>query len=157
MAGLSESVWQRLVVEITRIVEGEGAEVWDIEYTPERGSMVLRIFIDKPDMVTVDDCANVSNLVSMMLDVEDLISGKYTLEVSSPGINRKLIKPEHFQRYLGRKIKVKLNPNKAGRKKFQGLLERYEDGTVVITDDDENQAHEIAHEDIHIARLVIDL
>ena len=145
MTGLAEADWQRLIAEITRIVEGEKAEVWDVEYKPEGGSMVLRIFIDKPGKVTVDDCATVSNLVGMMLDVEDIIPGAYTLEVSSPGMNRKLIKPEHFERYLGRRIRVKLNPDTAGRKKFQGLLERYEDGTVIIVDNGEKQTHEIAH------------
>ena len=98
-----------------------------------------------------------SNLVGMMLDVEDIISGAYTLEVSSPGMNRKLIKPEHFERYLGRRIRVKLNPNTVGRKKFQGRLERYEDGNVIVVDEGEKQTHEIAHDDIQTARLEIDL
>jgi ribosome maturation factor RimP len=157
MARLPEETWRHLVGEVTKIVEDQGMELWDMEYKPERRSMVLRVYIDRDGSVTVDDCAQVSGHISMMLDVEDLISESYTLEVSSPGLDRKLVKPEHYVRYIGRKIHIKLHPHLAGRKKFKGRLESIDGDTVVLFDEDEKQTHTLDLGDVQTARLEVEM
>lgn len=157
MQKMSEKEWSRLQDEVERIVTAEGMELWDIEFKPEQGGPVLRIFIDKPDKVTIDDCVEISNQVGIMLDVHDLVPGHYNLEVSSPGMDRKLIKPEHFERYIGRKVRIRLHDNAHGRKKFGGRLESFTDGLLTIQDEDEGQVHTIPYNEIDTARLEIEL
>ncbi len=82
----------------------------------------MRIFIDKPEGITIEDCQNVSRQVGTILDVEDFIEGSYTLEVSSPGLDRRLVKPADFERFAGRLVKVVLRTPKQGARRFQGKL-----------------------------------
>jgi ribosome maturation factor RimP len=84
-----------------------GLELADVEFTQEGRQMVLRIYIDREGGVTLDDCSDVSRELAEILDVEDFIPGHYTLEVSSPGLNRTLKKPSDFERYTGRLVKVR--------------------------------------------------
>ncbi|MBJ6726743.1 ribosome maturation factor RimP [Geomesophilobacter sediminis] len=114
-----------------------GMELVDLEYKREGRDMVLRLFIDKEGGVSLDDCSTVSRELSDLLDVEDLISGHYTLEVSSPGICRPLKKIEDYQRYAGKLVKVRtfeLLEDEAGhkRKTFLGKLLGVEAGAVKI-------------------------
>jgi ribosome maturation factor RimP len=152
-----EVALEKISEEVAKIVKGEGMELWHLEFKPERGSMVLRIYIDKPGKVTVDDCAGMSRQISMMLDVEDLVPGAYTLEVSSPGMDRILVKPEHFARYIGRMVKVRLNSSVAGRKKFTGRLRRMAENVVVLFDENEGQEFSLKLNDIHSARLEVEI
>jgi len=112
------------------------------------------VFIDSPQGITVDDCADASRQISAILDVEDPISGSYTLEVSSPGLDRPLVNPEDFRKRLGEMIKVKLRrPDPTGRRIFTGkLVEAKADRAIVIEVDSER--HELAFESIERARLV---
>ena len=157
MRKIKDENWQKLLEEVNIITDGEGIELWHIEFHPQGGRPVLRIFIDKSDGITIDECALISNQVSMMLDVEDIIDDKYTLEVSSPGLDRKLVKPEHYERYIGKTIKIKLRPDIQGRKKFSGTLDSFNEGTISLTDDKEGQEHNINIDDVHVARLAIDI
>jgi ribosome maturation factor RimP len=135
-------VRSRAVEILEPVIAGEGYELVDAEYVMARGRPILRLFIDTvppgtPDRgVTVEDCSHVSRLVSDLLDVEDVVPGEYTLEVSSPGLFRPLTKPEHFERATGERVKVKTYEKIEGRKTFTGRLEKRDDETVEVTIDD---------------------
>ena len=103
-------------------VEGLGYELTDLEAKLAGGSGVVRVYIDKPGGVDLTDCEQVSLAVSALLDVDDPIPGNYDLEVSSPGLNRKLTKLTHFQRFMGEIIKVQMRFPIEGRKRFRGKL-----------------------------------
>lgn len=112
-----------------------GLELVELEYKREGHDMVLRLYVDKEGGVTLDDCAAVSRELSEILDVEDFIRDRYTLEVSSPGLNRPLKKATDYERYRGRLVKVRtyeLLPDDAGnqRKTFLGELLGLEEGRV---------------------------
>jgi ribosome maturation factor RimP len=114
-----------------------GLELVDIEYRKEGHGMILRLFIDKPGGIMLDDCANVSRELSELLDVEEIIPTEYNLEVSSPGLNRPLNKPSDYERYAGKIVKVRtyeMVVDDAGnrRKTFLGQLEGLNDGIVHI-------------------------
>ena len=137
------------------VVEDLGYELVLIELAGNR-TKVLRLYIDAPGGVLLDDCEQVSRNVSAYLDVEDPISGQYTLEVSSPGIDRPLVKPEHFQRFVGERVKVKLMSHHMGRKRFTGQLVAAQDqdddeaGIVVEVD---GEPYQFTYDEIDNARL----
>lgn len=120
------------------VIAREGFELVEVEHVVERGRPVLRLYIDtippgtKERGVTVDECQVVSRLVSDLLDVEDVIGGTYALEVSSPGLFRPLTKPEHFDRVLGERVKVKTFEKIGDRKVFTGILTRREGQNLVV-------------------------
>lgn len=109
-----------------------GLEIWDVRYEKEGGSWYLRIFIDKPGGVTIDDCERFSRTIDPLLDEADPIDGSYYLEVSSPGIERELLRPEHFMRYLGEKIIVRFIRPVDGRREYVGTLESFEGDTITL-------------------------
>ena len=117
------------------LVEGERMEIVDIEFRHEgsRGGRVLRLYLDKEGGPNVDDLTRVSRLLSELLDAEDTIDGTYTLEVSSPGINRPLKKPAHFERFIGKRIRVRTRDLIDGRRSFLGILGEVVDDSVVLT------------------------
>jgi ribosome maturation factor RimP len=116
----------------------EGLELVDVEYHAERGGMVLRLFVDRAGGVTVDDLSRFSRELGDLLDVHGETAGGYTLEVSSPGVNRRLVRPAHFQRYVGRRIRVRTGVPLAERRNFLGtLLSATEDEIVVRVGDGE--------------------
>lgn len=112
-----------------------GFELWGLELQMQGKYSLLRIYIDGPDGVNVDDCAAVSHQVSGVLDVEDPISGEYTLEVSSPGIDRPLFSLPQYQRYVGETIKVQLRVAFEGRRKFTGVLSGIDNDEIVLISD----------------------
>ncbi len=103
-------------------VRGLGFYLWGVEFRSSQKHAHLKVFIDADDGITVDDCSDVSHQISGLLDVEDPITVPYTLEVSSPGIDRPLMKLEHFQRYVGSEIKVRLSWAVNDRKNLLGTL-----------------------------------
>ena len=115
------------------IVEEQGCTLWDVEYVKEAGVWYLRLYIDKPGGVSIDDCEAVSRPVSDLLDEADPIEGSYTFEVSSAGADRVLRKPEHFAAYVDTEVEVKLYRPHQGRKDWVGKLTAYADGSVTIT------------------------
>ena len=133
-------------------VERLGYELSDLEAKFAGRNGVLRVFIDHPDGIGLDDCEKVSLAVSALLDVEDPIPGHYDLEVSSPGLNRKLTKVEHFQRFTGETVKVEMRFPIEGRKRFRGTLEAANDEDIVVLVDGESHTLPIAT--IDTARLI---
>ena len=116
----------------------EGLELVDVEMGGPGGRQTLRLFIDKPGGVSLDDCTSVSRAVSAALDVEDPIEGADDLEVSSPGLDRPLRTPEHFAKFAGQKVRVRAYgpvPECENRKTFVGTLEGFEEGNVVVNVD----------------------
>jgi len=142
--------------EIIRLLEPSierlGYELTDIELKLGGRSGLLRIYIDKDDGVDIDDCEVVSHQVSAILDVEDPIPGNYTLEVSSPGLDRTLTKPAHFRRFMGEDIKVKLRFPLDGRRNFCGALKSADDDVIEVEVDGESYRLPIST--IESARLV---
>lgn len=137
---------------IEPVVAGLGYEFVGAEYVTENGQRVLRIYIDSEEGIDVDDCAKVSHQVSGVLDVEDPIREAYSLEVSSPGMDRPLFKPEQFERFVGETVRLKLAVPVLGRRKFKGeLTETNEAGVVVEVD---GEAFDIDWSAINEARLV---
>src|ERR1041384_593723 len=110
----------------------EGLELVDVEFGGGGGRQTLRLYIDKPGGVSLDDCTSVSRAVSAALDVEDPLEGAYDLEVSSPGLDRPLRTPEHFEKYKGSKVRVKTYAPVGDRKVFVGILKGYVEGNVVV-------------------------
>ena len=113
-------------------VERQGCTLWDVEYVKEAGVWYLRLYIDKPGGVSIDDCEAVSRPVSDALDEVDPIEGSYTFEVSSAGLDRALRKPEHFAAFLGSEVEVRLYRPQGGRKSWTGVLKSYQDGDVTL-------------------------
>lgn len=114
-------------------VQAAGCTLWDVEYVREAGTWFLRIYIDCPGGVNVDQCEAVSRPLSDALDVADPIEGSYVLEVSSAGADRPLKKPEHFAAFLGHEVEVRLYRPVEGRKEFHGVLKGYDQGDVTLT------------------------
>ena len=114
------------------LVEAAGCTLWDVEYVREAGTWYLRVFLDAPEGVSIDQCEAVSRPLSDALDEVDPIQGSYVLEVGSAGADRALKKPEHFAQCMGQEVDVKLYRPREGSKLFTGVLTGYEAGTVTI-------------------------
>src|SRR5271170_6237505 len=129
-----------MVFDIERVREiaakvgaSSGVEVVEIDMRGSGGSRMLRVFIDKPGGVTHEDCANVSRELSTVLDVEDAISGgPYVLEVSSPGLDRKLSRAADFERFTGSRVKLTTRDPVNGNRHFEGLLESFHQGRLTL-------------------------
>ncbi len=135
------------------VVEPMGYELVGVEYLRGRpGGDLLRVYIDAEKGITLDDCAAVSNQLSGVLDVEDLIPGNYTLEVSSPGLDRPLFEPDHYRRFLGREVKIRLDSSVPGRRRYKGTLLGIEGGKIEVEADGE--VHTLNLDEIREARLV---
>ena len=124
--------------EILRpVVEGLGYQLWGIEFRSQGRHSVLRLFIDdQDDGISVEDCEKVSRQVSGVLDVEDPIQNEYTLEVSSPGMDRPLFRLEQFEDWAGHHVSIRLRMAFEGRRRFQGVLKGTEGTDVVVVVDD---------------------
>ena len=114
------------------IAAENGCTLWDVEYVKEAGEWFLRVYIDKEGGVSIQDCEAVSRPLSDALDEADPIEGSYILEVSSAGADRALKKPEHFRRFLGSQVDVKLYRAREGRKELTGTLLGCENGDVTL-------------------------
>lgn len=146
---------QQLTQLISPIVATLGLECLGVEYGQHSSNSLLRIYIDVADRpVTVEDCEVVSREVSALMDVNDPISGHYTLEVSSPGLDRPLFTPAQFVRFVGSAAKLSVSLPISGRKRFQGRILRVEDQSIIIDQDSVEVA--ISHDNIEKARLVPD-
>ncbi len=152
MKKVSEELWNLL--EDT--VESTGLEMLGAEFNAEQGGL-LRVYIDSPDGVVIDDCVNVSRQLSAVLDVEDIIPGNYTLEVSSPGVDRPLFRKKDFEKVVGQTVVIRLSMPDivTGRKKFQGVLDEVLENRIVVLVD--NEVFEFDFNDIQKANLKADL
>ena len=133
-------------------IERLGYELSDLEVNVGGKHGVLRVFIDKSDGIGLADCEKVSLAVSALLDVEDPLPGHYNLEVSSPGLDRKLTKIEHFQRFEGETVKVQMRFPIEGRRRFRGTLVSSDDENIVV--DVDGESHTLPVATIDTARLV---
>ena len=117
---------------IAPIVASLDCELWGLEYLTQGRYTTLRIFIDGPNGVSLEDCEKISRQVSAVMDVEDPIDGEYTLEVSSPGMDRPLYSAAHYARYLGETVNVRLRMARDGRRRFKGVILKVENDDVVL-------------------------
>jgi ribosome maturation factor RimP len=130
---MSQAVASRIEEIAKRVADSEGIEVVEVEVKGGGNNRFVRISIDKPSGVTHADCELVSQQVGTILDVEEVVPGsRYTLEVSSPGLERKLIKPEDFQRFQGKKARVTLRNPVEGRRNWEGTLAGFHEGQVAL-------------------------
>jgi len=133
-------------------VERLGYELSDLEAKIGGSNGFVRLFIDAEAGVSLEDCEKVSRAVSALLDVEDPLPGSYNLEVSSPGADRKLTRPAHFERFLGATVKVQMRLPIAGRRRFRGTLLTSGEQNIVVEVD--GVAHTLPLANIEVARLV---
>ncbi|WP_404415956.1 ribosome maturation factor RimP [Marinospirillum sp.] len=122
---------------IEPVVQSLDFEFWGLEFGGRGRHTLLRVYIDSDKGITVDDCAQVSRQISALMDVEDPIASEYTLEVSSPGMDRPLFRLEHYQQCAGEQVQIKLRLPYEGQRKFSGLLKGVEEDEVIIQVDDE--------------------
>jgi ribosome maturation factor RimP len=144
---------EELIKLLEPAIEGLGYELSDLELKVGGLDGVVRIFIDKyPEGIDLEDCQAVSRQVSAILDVEDPIPGNYNLEVSSPGLDRRLKKIEHFQRFIGENVKIKLRFPQDGRRNYSGELKAAADDNIEVEVDGET--HQLPIATIETARLI---
>jgi ribosome maturation factor RimP len=132
MAGKEESLRDLIEPVVTAL----DCELWGIEYNSQGRHTMVRIYIDGPNGVTIDDCANVSRQLSSVFDVEDPITGEYNLEVSSPGLDRPLFSLSQYKQFIGEQVQVRLRSAFEGRRKFTGRLVGIEGDEVVLVVDE---------------------
>ena len=142
---------ERLIALIEPVLVRLGYELVELEYAAGRSQAVVRIFIDKPAGITVDDCERVSREVAALLDVDDPIPTAYTLEVSSPGFDRLLRTPAHFERFVGSRVFVELKAPRAGRRRYTGMLQAVNAAGIELEVD--KQKVEVPFDEIGKARL----
>ncbi len=128
MSKITDRVWSLA----EPIVKEQGCELWDVEYVKEAGGWYLRLYIDKVDGVSINDCEAVSRAFDPILDEEDPIPTSYVFEVSSAGAERQLKRPQDFERFMGSFVEVKLYKPVDGNKVYTGDLSAYNDGDVEI-------------------------
>jgi ribosome maturation factor RimP len=137
---------------IAPVVSALGCELWGLEYLTQGRYTTLRLYIDSESGVSLEDCEKVSRQVSSVLDVEDPISGEYTLEVSSPGMDRPLYTPEQYARYIGETVNLRLRVPVEGRRRFKGTLRAVENDAILVAVD--NQDYSLSIETIDKANIV---
>ncbi len=142
---------QQLQDMLEPTVKAMGFELWGIEYISQGRHSVLCIYIESDQGITADDCAGVSHQVSSVLDVEDTISGEYTLEVSSPGMDRLLFKLAQYAAYVGEGIELRLRSPFEGRRKFKGVLKGIEGEDIVVQVD--NHEYLLPYSAVEKARI----
>jgi ribosome maturation factor RimP len=144
---------QRLMGLLEPTVSALGYELLGVEYLGQGIHSRLRVFIDSPNGIGLEDCETVSHQVSGVLDVDDPIRGQYSLEVSSPGLDRPLFRPEHFARFVGHRVKLRLHQPRNGQRNFHGRIASVENGQIYISMDDGDQLA-LSMEEIEKANLV---
>lgn len=123
----------KILVLAEDLLQNLGYELVDLEFSQSDEGSILRIYIDKEGSVTLDDCTHVSRMFGALLDVEDPIAGRYSLEISSPGLNRRLRRAQDFKTRIGEIIKIKLAHPLAGRRRFKGILQAVQEDPLTVT------------------------
>jgi ribosome maturation factor RimP len=154
--GRGDQVLRETLARLLRpVVEGLGYECWDVEYSPGRGHGLLRVYIDTAAGISVDDCERVSHAVSEVLDAVDPVPAQYTLEVSSPGLERPLRTVEHFARYPGEQVYVEMVQAVDERRRFKGRLVGTPGGAIEVEVD--GRRHVLPVSGIRRAHLAPDI
>ncbi|MDF1758193.1 MAG: ribosome maturation factor RimP [Legionellaceae bacterium] len=133
-------IQNKVAEQIRPVIEDMGYELWGCQYLNQGRHSLLRIYIDKADGIGIEDCEQVSHRVSALLDVEDPISGNYSLEVSSPGSPRPLFYSDQYQRYIGEEVEIKLVKPIAEKRRYEGIIVSSDDESLVINVDNEEQS-----------------
>jgi ribosome maturation factor RimP len=141
----------RLIELLAPVVDRLGYELWELEFASRAGGGLLRLYIDSPQGITLDDCERVSHAVAAALDEADPIPGHYNLEISSPGLDRVLRTAAHFERFLGERARVEMRSTVGGQRRFLGVL-RAVNGTELLLDAEGGEVR-LSIDDIHKARL----
>jgi ribosome maturation factor RimP len=150
------AIISRLEELIQPLVESQGGELVELQYGhPKRGRGILRLFVDRPGGITLEEITRISRMVGGLLEVHDVIPGSYTLEVSSPGLTRALKKPQDYQRYVGRLVRITTRAPWEGRQVHSGILQGLEDDQVCLKEGE--SVLRIPLDEIARARLDIDL
>ncbi len=152
---MEQTVITQIEAVLEPVIEVLGYKLWGLELLGEGHHKILRVYIDSETGVNLDDCAKVSSQVSGILDVEDIISSSYDLEVSSPGLDRPLFKAAQFQQFIGRDIRIKLQQPIQGQRNYIGEINDVEADSVVLLVDAEKIT--IALNDIDKAKLIPEL
>ena len=140
---MSKNQGQNTISVVWKIAEpiaaNLGLDIWDIRFVKEGSMWYLRIFIDKPDGISIEDCENMSRAIDAPLDEADPINISYCLEVCSPGIERELTRDEHFKKFIGSKVIVKfIRPLESGEREIKGVLNEYSNSNIKIILNDGN-------------------
>jgi ribosome maturation factor RimP len=144
---------RKLTALVGQVVEPMGYELVGVEYLAgQEGGSLLRVYIDQERGITLDDCTAVSRQLSAVFDVEDPVKEHYTLEVSSPGLDRPLFYEEHFQKYAGSRVKLRMALKIEGRRRFEGILKGLQDQDIVLEVDGEQFL--LPLDQVETARLV---
>lgn len=139
------NIEERVEILIKPIIEKKGYDLYDVEYAKEGKNFFLRIFIDKPEGIDLQDCENVNDAINDILDQANYIKDQYFLEVSSPGIERILRKDKHLEQNIGNKIHIKLfKKDETGNKEYQGILKEFNDKTIKLEENIEIERKNIA-------------
>ena len=146
---------KKVLAILEPILEEKALELADLEFVKEGPNWYLRVYIDKDGGVTIEDCENVSRILEKKLDETDPIEQAYILEVSSPGIDRPLKKPEHFEKYIGEIIDIKLYKPLEGKKEYQGELKQFDNGVITIIEEDGAEKQFIQKETASVRLAVI--
>lgn len=144
----------RITGLIEPIVSAFGLELWGLEHSQQGRYSLLRIYIEHEDGIAVEDCEKVSRQVSAVFDVEDPISGEYTLEVSSPGIDRPLFTANQFEQYVGSGVSLRMREPVEGRRKFKGLITEVREGVIALEVD--GLIYDLQHADVEKAHIVFE-
>ena len=136
------------------IAAANGVDIYDVENVKEGSDYYLRAYIDKPEGVSIIDCENVSRRLSDVLDEADFIPDAYILEVSSPGLGRTLKKDRHLEKSIGLDVEIKLYKPQNGSKEYEGMLERFDEESITITDEDGEKR--FLRSEIALIRLALD-
>lgn len=150
-----EVIEQRTEALLAPILEETGYDLWDVQYVSENKEYYLRVYIDKEGGITIDDCVDVSRKLSDALDADEFIDDAYTLEVSSPGLGRRLVKDREFDRSIGRDVDVRFYKSIDGTKELTGKLISYDKDTVTI-EPDNGDLRTISRSDIATVKLSVD-
>lgn len=151
MSMATQELVRRAWTELEKELDEHGYELVEVEYGQHGHTNILRIYIDKPSGISLDDCTSVSHFLSALLDKGEFVDERYVLEVSSPGIDRPIRKATDFRRFIGERIKVKTVSPVQGRKRFTGTLQGYSDGLVSMEIDGE--LYEVHVENVKRAKL----
>jgi ribosome maturation factor RimP len=131
-----QDIIQQVTALTSPLVEEEGIELWGVDFRSEGGRWVLRLVLDREGGISLDDLTRVHRQLSDLLDAHDPVPWRYTLEVSSPGVNRPLLRPSHYQRYLGKRVRIQTRQAQQGRRVFVGTLDKVGETQVALLDND---------------------
>ncbi|MFO8088466.1 MAG: ribosome maturation factor RimP [Desulfatiglandaceae bacterium] len=149
---VAERVTGRVTALVEPVIEEMGFELVDVEFLTDRGRKVLRIYVDAEGGITLDECVEVSREVGTLIDLEDVVSDQYVLEVSSPGLDRPLKKEKDFAAAVGRKVKVKMKKPVEQRRNFTGILKSFENDVITLQFD--NHIVDLPLKEVESARIV---